>query len=178
VILATERPSRRLLLMPIRFVLFGPTGAKCLVSEAPVAIPAKGDAKAASDRDGAITPRHHPANRAASRDLSMVSATNGRLSTHTTSAEDWGRAAFAASPTRPPANAAHTDRTLNPASGRPRSQSSSRRSGRANTAAKRVPRSPNRQQPFGPEPASERHERRPVPFVALWRNGDTLPPWR
>jgi hypothetical protein len=77
----------------------------------------------------------------------MVSATTGRQSTHTTSAaECWGRAAFAASPTRPPANAAHADRTLNPHSARPRSRSSSRRSGRSNIAVKQVPpRSPNRQ---------------------------------
>jgi len=111
-----------------------------------VALPANCDVKAASDHDGAMTPCHGPANCAASRDLFMVSATNGRQSTHTTSAEDWGCATFAASPTRPPANAAHADRTLNPASARPRSHSSSRRSGRSNTAARRVPpRSLNRQ---------------------------------
>jgi hypothetical protein len=78
----------------------------------------------------------------------MVSATTGRQSTHTTSAaEERGRRpAFAASPTRPPANAAHADRTPNPHSARPRSHSSSRRSGRSNIAVKQVPpRSPNRQ---------------------------------
>ncbi len=106
-----------------------------------------------ADRDTGSRPRRHddalpPSGQLCSESRPfMVSATNGRQSTHTTSAEGWHRAAFAASPTRPPANAAHADRTLNPASARPRSHSSSRRPGRSNTEARRVPpRSLNRQQ--------------------------------
>ena len=115
-------------------------------SSSAVAFPAIRDAKAASDRVGVMTSCDDPANCVSESRPFMASATNGSRSAHTTSAEGRDRAAFAASPTRPQANAAHADRTLNPASARPMSPGSSRRFGPSNTAAKRVPpRSPNRQ---------------------------------